>query len=250
MHLERLISILEIVGRKREATVGDICAESGLPKPSVYRLVQSLTSTGLLEPLEKGLFVVGTRLKLITHVEQSDAALSELITPTLSKAADTHGTTFFLSRLRQDSVEIIHVVTPDSGVSYLHPGLGKRPLHACSCSKAVVAFSPELLQNKKLKGRLKAYTENTITKISELETELESIRQRGFAECVEEIERGMCSVAAPISTIGFGKTLSVGATGSMRVFDKKFRANIGRVLVGITNTLSQDFGWQQSASNS
>ena len=61
------------------------------------------------------------------------------------QAANQYGSAFFLSRLRGKSVEIIHVETPETGVSYLHPGLGKRPLHACSCSKAVAAFLPELL---------------------------------------------------------------------------------------------------------
>ena len=66
MHLERLIFILEFVGQKGDATVADICANSDLPKPSAYRLVQDLVGTGLLDPVGKGRFALGTRLKLIT----------------------------------------------------------------------------------------------------------------------------------------------------------------------------------------
>ena len=36
-----------------------------------------------------------------------------------------------------------------------------------------------------------------LTNVQDLEAEFETIRKRGFAECVEEIERGMCSVADP-----------------------------------------------------
>ena len=57
MHLERLILILEIVSQKGEATVAEICAHSDLPKPSAYRLVQDLVSSGLLEPVAKGRFL-------------------------------------------------------------------------------------------------------------------------------------------------------------------------------------------------
>ena len=247
MHLERLIFILEFVGHKGDATVADICANSDLPKPSAYRLVQDLVGTGLLDPVGKGRFALGTRLKLITDAGQSDQLLLDVIAPVLKQAANDHGAAFFLSRLRGQSVEIIHVETPETGASYLHPGLGKRPLHACSCSKAVAAFSPTLLSEMKLDGRLKAYTEFTLTEPKALELEFETIRNRGYAECVEEIERGMCSVAAPLSTVGFGANMSIGATGSVRVFKPEFREIIGNELIQVASALSKRLAWNDQA---
>ncbi|MFV1875700.1 MAG: IclR family transcriptional regulator C-terminal domain-containing protein [Nioella sp.] len=140
-------------------------------------------------------------------------------------------------------MEIIHVETPDTGVSYLHPGLGKRPLHACSCSKAVAAFSPDVFPTGEMEGRLRAYTEFTLTSVQDLEAEFDIIRQRGFAECVEEIERGMCSVAAPLAPSGPGATLSIGATGSTRVFTSAFRKELGPRIARIAQGLSADLGW-------
>ena len=121
MHLERLTFILEVVGQKGEATVTEICAHSDLPKPSAYRLVQDLVGVGLLEPVARGTFSIGSRLKRITQNDNHDRALLEVIAPALKKAATQYGAAFFLSRLRGKSVEIIHVETPDTGVSYLHP---------------------------------------------------------------------------------------------------------------------------------
>src|SRR6056297_4217941 len=238
MHLERLIWILEIVGQKGEATVAEICAHSDLPKPTGYRLVQDLVGVGLLEPVARGRFTIGPRLKQITYSNQSDRALLEVIAPTLKQAATRYGAAFFLSRLRGKLVEIIHVETPDTGVSFLHPGLGRRPLHACSCSKAVAAFSPDLFERQKLEGRLRAYTEFTLTRIEDLEADLATIRQRGYAECVEEIERGMASVAATLGQTGPGATISIGATGSTRVFTPAFRAQIGARIVCMARELS------------
>ena len=243
MHLERLTSILEIVGQKGEATVAEICAHSDLPKPSAYRLVQDLVSVGLLEPVARGQFTIGTRLKRITYKDHSDRALLELIAPTLKQAATQFGAAFFLSRLRGKTVEIIHVETPDSGVSYLHPGLGKRPLHACSCSKAVAALSPDLFPTGEMEGRLRAYTEFTLTDVKDLEAEFETIRRRGFAECVEEIERGMCSVAAALAPNGPGATLSIGSAGSVRVFTPAFRKKLGPEIVQIAREIAARLGW-------
>lgn len=241
MHLERLALILEIIGQKGEASVADICAHSDLPKPSAYRLVNDLTEAGFLDPVSKGRYVVGTRLKRITEPDLSDPVLLDTIGPVLRDAADAHGASFFLSRLRGQSVEIIHVETPETGVSFLHPGLGRRPLHACSCSKAVAAFSPAVADT--VAGRLKAYTEFTLTKLGDLEAEFELIRRRGYAECVEEIERGMCSVAAPLGAGWQTPTMSIGATGSLRVFTPAFRKKMGGELIALTEVLSERLGW-------
>ena len=243
MYLERLTFILEIIGQKKEATVADICAHSYLPKPTAYRLVQDLVTVGLLEPIARGKFSIGLRLKQITHSEQSDRALLEIIGPSLKRAASQYGSAFFLSRLRGKSVEIIHVETPETGVSYLHPGLGKRPLHACSCSKAVAAFSPDVFLISGMEDRLRAYTEFTLTSVQDLKAELKTIRKRGFAECVEEIERGMCSVAAPLAPNGPGATLSIGATGSVRVFTPAFREKLGPKITQIARAMSANLGW-------
>lgn len=241
MHLERLALILEIVGQKGEATVADICSHSDLPKPSAYRLVRDLVGAGLLDPVAKGRFAVGSRLKRIAETNQSDQVLLETIAPVLRQAAGDNCVAFFLSRLRGPVVEIIHVETPDTGVSYLHPGLGKRPLHACSCSKAVAAFSPDIVQT--VTGRLKAYTEFTVTDLDDLTAEFELIRTRGYAECVEEIERGMCSVAVPLGPRRQAPTMSIGATGSLRVFTPAFRQRIGEKLIGMATNLSERLGW-------
>jgi DNA-binding IclR family transcriptional regulator len=243
MYLDRITLILEVVGQKEVATVADICAHSELPKPSAYRLAQDLVATGLLEPVGRGQFTIGSRLKRITQSDHSDRSLLDTIAPALKQATKEYKSTFFLSRLRGKSVEIIHVETPDNGVSYLHPGLGKRPLHACSCSKAVAAFSTDLYLSCVMEGQLRAYTEFTLTNPHDLKAEFKAIRERGFAECVEEIERGICSVAAPIATSGPGATISIGATGSVRVFTSAFREKLGPQIAKIAHDLSLSLGW-------
>jgi IclR family transcriptional regulator, acetate operon repressor len=240
VHLERLALILEIVGQKGEATVAEVCSHSNLPKPSAYRLVNDLVEAGLLDPVAKGRFGIGTRLKQITHPDLSDQVLLETVAPVLRQAANDHDVAFFLSRLRGKAVEIIHVETPDTGVSFLHPGLGKRPLHACSCSKAVAAFSPGVANS--IASQLKAYTEHTLTDVDDLRDEFELIRRLGYSECVEELERGMCSVAAPLRPSDLAPTLAIGATGSMRVFTPTFRTSMGQELIRMSSNLADRLG--------
>ena len=95
MYLERIALVLEIIGQKGRATVADICSQSDLPKPTAYRLVQELVTSGLLETPARGVFAIGARLKRITLSDYSDAALLEVIAPVLSSAADAYGAAFF-----------------------------------------------------------------------------------------------------------------------------------------------------------
>ena len=243
MHLERLATILEIVGQKGEATVADLCDHAELPKPTAYRLARELVGAGLLEPVARGRFALGARLRRITRGDCSDRAVLDLAAPVLRRAAAEQGAAFFLARLRGRAVEIAHVETPDTGVSFLHPGLGKRPLHACSCSKAIAAFSPDLLRAQDLGRRLRAYTEFTLTRIEDLEAELVRIRRRGYAECVEELERGMCSVAATLGANGPGAGMAIGAAGSTRVFTPEFRARLGSRTLALAGELAEALGF-------
>jgi DNA-binding IclR family transcriptional regulator len=158
----------------------------------------------------------------------------------LRTAADDRGAAFFLARLTGRGVEIIHVETPrDERVAYLHPGLGFRPLHACSCAKAIAAFSNEPTLISALQGKLRTYTDHTRTDLDDLETEFDEIRKQGFAECVQELEVGMCSVAAPVLLPERSTILSLGATGSVRQFTEDFRAALGLVLIEMAGALAE-----------
>lgn len=241
MHLDRLITVLEtvaIAGRAVSAT--DVQRATGLPRPTCYRLLQTLAEHGLLDdPDATSRYLIGERLKRITVLGQPDADICQAVAPTLRETAIEIGEAVFLSRFRDKNIEIIHVETPaDAARSFIHPGLGNRPMHACSCSKAIAAFADEAFQSEVLTSPLRAYTDQTKTKPKEIEREFNLIRKRGYAECVEEIEVGVSSVAAPIRIGNLGVPFSVGATGPIRRFTKRHRADIGAGLIDVAHRIS------------
>lgn len=157
----------------------------------------------------------------------------------LRETAISFGEAVFLSRFRGSSVEIIHVETPaDAKRSFIHPGLGNRPIHACSCSKAIAAFADTAFQSDILSRPLRAYTDHTKTMPEQISQEFEDIRARGYAECVEEIEVGVSSVAAPIRIGQLGVPFSVGATGPIRRFTPRHRAKIGAGLIAVAHQIA------------
>lgn len=230
MHLDRLISVLETVAvAGRPVSAPELQQATGLPRPTCYRLLQTLAAHRLLEdPGGNSRYLVGERLIRIALLGRSDVEVRHAAAPTLKDAAIDLGEAVFLSRFRNKGVEIIHVETPaDATRSYIHPGLGYRPMHACSCSKAIAAFAEESFREDILNGPMKAYTDRTKITRETLEKEFLDIRARGYAECVEEIEIGVASVAAPVQIGNIGATFSIGATGPIRRFTDAHRASIG-----------------------
>ena len=168
------------------------------------------------------------KLNLVDLAGSEDQRDTQSSGSTLREAADQFGEAVFLSRFRNKGVEIIHVETPqDAARSFVHPGLGFRPMHACSCSKVIAAFAEDGFREEILNGPMRRYTPQTKHDPEALRAEFEDIRMTGYAECVEEIEVGVSSVAAPIRIGNIGATFSIGATGPVRRFTTRRRAEIG-----------------------
>ncbi|MEP4195467.1 MAG: IclR family transcriptional regulator [Aliishimia sp.] len=241
MHLERLINLLEIVAvAGRPVSAVEVQKATGLPKPTCYRLLQSLQEQKLLDqPVEDGKFVIGDRMIRIALLGKSDADVRRCAAPLLRSAATNFNETVFLARFRDSKVEIIHVETPDDPArAFIHPGLGERPMHACSCSKAIAAFAEPEFQECILSQSMKQYTDHTKISKAELRREFTEIVERGFADCDQEIDLGIASVAAPISIGNIGATFSVGAVGPIRRFEKAYRAEIGKKLTILSEKIS------------
>ena len=232
MHLDRLITMLEAVAiAGRAVTASEIQRTTGLPRPTCYRLLQSLVDHRLLDEPDQGRYLVGDRLVRLALLGQTDVDVCQAAAPTLKLAADQFGKSVFLSRYRNKGVEIIHVETPADGArSFVHPGLGFRPMHACSCSKVIAAFAEDGFREEILNGPLRSYTPQTKRDPDALREEFSAIRMTGYAECVEEIEVGVSSVAAPIRIGNVGATYSIGSTGPVRRFAPEQRAHIGAEL--------------------
>ena len=239
MYLNKLFNILEVVVRSGAGlTVRKISEITNIPKPSCYKLVNDLVKNSLLKKQNENKYVLGERLKQIARLDLQDIDVKIISKPLIQKSANNFEVTFFLSRLRDQGVEIIDVETPSkSKISYLHPGHGFRPLHACSCAKVIAAFASDDFQLNIIHSRLKSYTRNTRVNPAHLKAEFQKIRAKGYAECLEEIDIGICSVAAPVIIKDSNIFLSLGATAPLRVFSDTFREKIGNYLIELSKEL-------------
>jgi IclR family acetate operon transcriptional repressor len=250
MHLARVMKVLEAVAMAgRPVTASEVQQLTDLPRPTCYRFLHSMQAEQLLDEVSSGRFIVGESLVRLALLGQTDVNICRSAAPTLQRAADELGEAVFLSRFRNRGVEIIHVEVPgDAKRSFVHPGLGFRPMHACSCSKVIAAFADDTFRQDILSGPMRSFTEYTRCDPRRLSREFDHILSSGYAECVQEIELGVSSVAAPVQIGSVGALYSIGATGPVRRFTKDRRAQIGEQLCQMAQKMGHSLQFAGAAA--
>jgi len=240
LSLDRHTIVLEAIAiAGQPLSASDVSDITRLPLATCYRLLRTLKEQQLIEDPElANRYVIGRRLVRIASLAKHDSNISTITAPILQSASDEFVVPVFLSRIRTRGIGIIHVETPsDPAIAHIHPGLGNRPMHACSCAKAIAAFADDGFRQLILNGPMKAYTEYTLTQRADLEKQFTQIVRQGYAECVEEIEVGVASVAAPVHAEDGGTAFSVGAIGSTRKFSQRYRKQLGGKLIPLAERI-------------
>jgi len=114
----------------------------------------------------------------------------------------------------------IHKVAGEQAIGEHYQRIKKQRsdyLHVTASGKAVLANLPEsrvreIVDRHGLKGK----TENTITDVDQLFTELEAIREQGYAVNDEEEITGIRAVSAPIQAAGTVETGAISVSGPVR----------------------------------
>lgn len=213
---------------------------SGLNKTTVHRLLRALQSEGFIERdsvtaeyrLGAGLMALG-----VQALTSSD--LRRRVRPLLQALANNTGETVTLEVPVENSMLILdeirsRYVIGSSGY------IGTRwPLHATSTGKAVMAFADDGLEH--LIEPLKALTSRTLIDKHSFQSEFISIRRRGYAVAIDELEDGFTTVATVIrGALGEVQgALSIG--GPTQRLTLKKRIELGTSLQQAASRLNQNF---------
>jgi DNA-binding IclR family transcriptional regulator len=177
--------------------LADLVAASGLPRPTVLRLLDVLLEQRVVQNHGGG-YAPGPRLAVWgqRYLEGLDVrAHAEAPMRTLAEA--TRETCYLGVR---DDRSVLYIAKADSPQA-VQPAarIGTRnPLHSTGMGKALLAFGSPEEAHAYANGRLEARTPNTIVDADRLGEELDAIRARGYATDDVENEDGVRCVAAPI----------------------------------------------------
>jgi DNA-binding IclR family transcriptional regulator len=196
----RVLAILDAFdSQHRELRLSEIARRADLALPTTHRLVSELFAGGLLTRLDSGAYVIGRKLWDLGLLAPAQSGLREVASPFLH---DIYGATLATVHLAvRDGTRVLYLdrLSGHASVPVVSRIGSRLPLHATGVGKVLLAYAPEDVQLAVL-SNLKRVTPYTITQPGRLRQELARVRQEGFAQTIEEMSLGACSVAVPVRT--------------------------------------------------
>lgn len=211
--LRKAMAVLNAVAQaEKPPTVAEAAIASDIPRPTAYRLVQSLVAEGHLtqDPSDGRLAIGFAVLPLAASLLDRNRMRIEAL-PHLHALAQRTGERANLGILYRDRVLYIAGVEKPA-LPTIYSRFGKTvPAHCCSLGKAILAYLPESeLQDLLTRQPLTAFTPNSITSRGAFLKELAETRSRGYAVDRAENVPGSYCVAA---TIFDAQNRPIGAIG-------------------------------------
>ncbi|GAA1458149.1 IclR family transcriptional regulator [Williamsia maris] len=206
----RLLAVLAAFDeRHRTLTLTDIADRSGLARPTAHRIIGELVEWGALFRTESGAYVVGRRLWKLGLLAPDQSGLREIASPFLQDIYGATLATVHLAIRDGDRVLYLDRVSGHRSVPVVSRIGSRLPLHATGVGKVLLAFAPPDVQERVL-GNLTRVTARTVTHRGHLEDEMRRVHRDGFAQTVEEMSLGACSVAVPVRHLDGSVAAAIG----------------------------------------
>jgi IclR family transcriptional regulator, acetate operon repressor len=194
----RLFALLELIASKDQfVSLQGLVEETGMPKPTLHRMLQQLEGAGLLSRQADGRhYGTGTRLRTLAENLLLNSTQHGARHAVLQDLVDEVGESCNITALSGNEVVYLdRVETPEPLRFYLRPG-SRVPVH-CSASGKMILSQLSPSQRQRLLGHapLKQYTHHTITNLDTLEEEFKRARRDGYALDDEEFLPGLICVA-------------------------------------------------------
>jgi DNA-binding IclR family transcriptional regulator len=194
----KALSVLDEIGRAdHPLSLAELARITGMPKPSLHRILATLEAFGMAGRDAHGGYVIGLRLIDLAHRAWRRIDIRAAAIPELDRLRDaTHETTRLALLV---GLEVVFVEQRDSP----HPialryGIGDRAvLPSSGAGKAILAFLPPDRQAQAL-ALVHARTGGASPGRRELRRDLARVRTRGYAVDDEGTVSGIRSIGAPI----------------------------------------------------
>jgi len=186
----------------RPVRFSEVLLQSDLPKPTLYRFIQSLTNQNMLSyDADRQTYAPGLRLLRLAHTAWEQSSLAPIARPFMDALASEVGEAVHLAQIDNGQVLFIDKRKAKAGYDTLAQAGQVAPAYCTGVGKVILAYmGAERRAWAMQQQAFLAYTAATHAAPATLLEELDMIRTQGVAFDREEHEAGIISIAAPILT--------------------------------------------------
>ena len=188
----------------RPVRFSELLQMGGYPKATLYRLLQVLTSQGMLsfDP-DNNMYSLGVRLVRLAHAAWSTASLAPVARGWMDRLSDATGKAVHLAQLDHAQVLYVDKVNAHTDVEMFSQTGRVGPAYCTGVGKAMLAHLPDRELDTAIgQQSFHRFTATTLADPAALRAELADIRRDGMAFDREEHEAGIVCVAMPLLSQG------------------------------------------------
>ena len=200
-NLERALAIMEhLAGNPERCTMAEIARALKYPNNSVFRIVSTLEERGYIaKDASSGRLRLSRKLLSLGYQALVEGGLAEKSHDILRSLRDeTHETALLGSLLEGEGVVLELALSPEPLKFMVSPGT-RFSLHSTAPGKAIMAFLSETERERQLSlVKFTRFNERTLTSPSVYREELQAVRERGYSTDLEEGDKGVVCIGAPV----------------------------------------------------
>jgi IclR family acetate operon transcriptional repressor len=218
--VERVLVILEaLTDNLTGVSITELATQLEISKAQVHRVLTSMVARGYVsqDPLSERYKLTSRLMGMaLKHVQRLD--IYEIVLPILRALTQETAEMSQLSAVQNERVILVAKVESGRRVAVVNYLGQEEPLHVSGVGKVWLASLPEDDALRILVERgMPRFTERTITSLTEMQSELRTIRAQGYAVNDCEADDDVVAVAAPVYANGPGRqVIGMVATSAVR----------------------------------
>ena len=208
----RLFALLEVIAaQQRLFSLQSLVEETGLPKPTLHRMLQQLEGAGLVQRESDGRhYATGVRLRRLAETLLLNNTFHGARHRVLRGLVDEIGESCNITALVGAEVVYLDRVETAAPLRFALQAGSRVPAHCSASGKVFLAQMPPAQRARLLAhAPLERCTDKTLTTHKALEAELKTVRRQGYATDREEFLPGLVCVAVPVPSDGARASLCV-----------------------------------------
>jgi DNA-binding IclR family transcriptional regulator len=238
----RTLDLFEVfAAEQRPLALNQLARLLDIPMSSCLALIRTLVGRGYLVEVRKrgGYYPTPRLLQLGMAIKAVDPAV-EMLRGELTALRDATGETVVLGKVYDTSVLYLSVMESTKPVRYsVKPG-EKRPIHANSIGKAILAELPAAARQKIFsKIEFERFTPRTVTDIAALDSQAVLAKRRGWHANIGESAPELSAVAVALN-LG-GELYGVSVAGPTERIDSQ-KNNHGALLLLLKARAEAEYG--------